>query len=159
MKKIDLGQTITILANIGVIAGIVFLALEVRQNQQTLERGNAMNLVAVQNASQEQYSSFRALLLDNDELFSVWQRGLADEELIELEQAKFLELCTDQIFRMATDYRTWDALDRPLEAQNAVIVVRSLIARSKNYDACWERVRPAAERSGYFGFIEGIDEG
>ncbi len=25
MKKIDLGQTITILANIGVIAGIVFL--------------------------------------------------------------------------------------------------------------------------------------
>jgi hypothetical protein len=32
MRKIDLGQTITILANIGVIAGIVFLALELRQN-------------------------------------------------------------------------------------------------------------------------------
>ena len=28
MKKIDLGQTIAILANIGVIAGIVFLAVE-----------------------------------------------------------------------------------------------------------------------------------
>jgi len=32
MKKIDLGQTITILANIGVIAGIVFLGYELRQN-------------------------------------------------------------------------------------------------------------------------------
>lgn len=32
MKKSDLGPMITILANIGVIAGIVFLAVELRQN-------------------------------------------------------------------------------------------------------------------------------
>jgi hypothetical protein len=31
MKKIDLGQTITILANIGVIASLVFLGMQVRQ--------------------------------------------------------------------------------------------------------------------------------
>ncbi len=37
MKKIELGQTITILANIGVIAGIVFLAFELRQNNQLME--------------------------------------------------------------------------------------------------------------------------
>ena len=36
MKKIDLGQTIGILANIGVIAGIVFLAIEVSQNNDQL---------------------------------------------------------------------------------------------------------------------------
>ena len=36
MKKIDLGQTITILANVGVIAGIVFLAFELRQNNTFL---------------------------------------------------------------------------------------------------------------------------
>jgi hypothetical protein len=35
MKKIDLGQTLTILANIGVIAGIVLLAVELRQNDET----------------------------------------------------------------------------------------------------------------------------
>jgi hypothetical protein len=32
VKKIDPGQMITILANIGVIAGIVFLGFELRQN-------------------------------------------------------------------------------------------------------------------------------
>ena len=37
MKKIDLGQTITTLANVGVIAGIIFLAFELRQNNQLLE--------------------------------------------------------------------------------------------------------------------------
>jgi hypothetical protein len=37
MKKIDLGQTITILANVGVITGIVFLAVELNQNNALLE--------------------------------------------------------------------------------------------------------------------------
>ena len=32
MKKFDLGQTIQIVANVGVIAGIAFLAFELRQN-------------------------------------------------------------------------------------------------------------------------------
>ena len=32
MEKIDLGQTLTILANLGVIAGIFFLAIEVRDS-------------------------------------------------------------------------------------------------------------------------------
>ena len=37
MKKLDLGQTITILANLGVIAGIVFLGLELRQTQSAMQ--------------------------------------------------------------------------------------------------------------------------
>lgn len=37
MKKIDIGQTISILANVGVIAGILFLAFELEQNNTLLE--------------------------------------------------------------------------------------------------------------------------
>ncbi len=36
MKKLDFGQVIGILANLGVIAGIVFLAVELRQNNELL---------------------------------------------------------------------------------------------------------------------------
>lgn len=36
MKKIDLGQTIGILANLGVVAGIVFLAIEIQQNSELM---------------------------------------------------------------------------------------------------------------------------
>lgn len=36
MKKIDLGQTITILANVGVIAGLLLLVFELRQNSEAL---------------------------------------------------------------------------------------------------------------------------
>ncbi len=37
MKKLDLGQTVSVVASIGVIAGIVFLAYELQQNNQLLE--------------------------------------------------------------------------------------------------------------------------
>jgi len=37
MKKIDLGQAIGVLANLGVITGIVFLAYETHQNSELLE--------------------------------------------------------------------------------------------------------------------------
>jgi len=36
LKKLDLGQTISIVANFGVIAGIVFLGIELRQNNEYL---------------------------------------------------------------------------------------------------------------------------
>ncbi len=46
MNKIDLGQTIQILANIGVIAGIGFLGLELRQNSEQLELQSYQSWVA-----------------------------------------------------------------------------------------------------------------
>lgn len=36
MKKLDFGQTVSLLANIGVIAGIIFLAVELRQNNELM---------------------------------------------------------------------------------------------------------------------------
>ena len=36
MTKIDVGQTIQIIANVGVIAGIVFLGVEIQQNNELL---------------------------------------------------------------------------------------------------------------------------
>ncbi len=48
MKKLDLGQTIGILANLGVIAGIVFLAFEIRgatraTQAETLQTASALD--------------------------------------------------------------------------------------------------------------------
>ena len=37
MKKIDLGQAATVVANLAVVAGIIFLVVELRQNNETLE--------------------------------------------------------------------------------------------------------------------------
>ncbi len=46
MKKIELGQTVSILANAGVIAGILFLVFELRQNNDLLRSEARSNLDA-----------------------------------------------------------------------------------------------------------------
>jgi hypothetical protein len=48
MKKIDFGQTVTILANVGVIAGIVFLAVELHQNNDLLRAQASFNRFSVE---------------------------------------------------------------------------------------------------------------
>ncbi len=50
MKKIDLGQPITVVANVGVIMGIVFLAYELRQNTDAV-RLNAAQFMASEHAT------------------------------------------------------------------------------------------------------------
>ena len=63
MKKIDYGQAVSILANIGVIAGILFLGFEIRQNT-LISRG-----VAVQSIS-EQVNDWQIEMASNDD----WMR-------------------------------------------------------------------------------------
>jgi len=51
MKKIDLGQAITILANVGVIAGIAFLGIELRQNNELMASQQRFNRLAISTGS------------------------------------------------------------------------------------------------------------
>jgi hypothetical protein len=109
MNKIDLGQAIGILANLGVIAGIAFLAIEISQNTAMMEaqmdQGRAelaaANSQAVFNSdylpeilvhidegrvlSAEQMYRYRAYLRNfhrvQDNYLSQIQRGLLDQDV------------------------------------------------------------------------------
>jgi hypothetical protein len=82
MKKIDLGQMISILANVGVIAGIIFLGYEIRQNNAEL-------------AAQARYNyytgrvAFRTGFATEPEIADLTFRALAGQEpLTPVEQAR-----------------------------------------------------------------------
>jgi hypothetical protein len=62
MKKIDLGQMITILANVGVIAGIAFLAIELQQNNQLLSAQARTERAAVRISYVDNLTNNQALL-------------------------------------------------------------------------------------------------
>jgi len=53
LKKIDFGQTIGVLANLAVLAGIVFLAFELNQNSDLLASQARGNLVASRAAASQ----------------------------------------------------------------------------------------------------------
>jgi large-conductance mechanosensitive channel len=47
MRKIDLGQTINTFANIGVIAGILFLAIEIRASTRATQASSIQTATAL----------------------------------------------------------------------------------------------------------------
>ncbi len=85
MKKIALGQTITILANIGVIAGIVFLAVELQQNNELLESEARQALV-------DRRISLAEIVASNAELANVVAKAQAGEALAPGEQRQLYAL-------------------------------------------------------------------
>jgi hypothetical protein len=76
MKKIDLGQALGIVANIGVIASIVFLGAELRQN-------NAIARTDAYDRNAESMIAWRALMI-SEGLVDDWEnfafRGVASED-------------------------------------------------------------------------------
>ena len=73
MKKINLSQSISIFANLGVIAGLIFLGYEIRQNtaQMRADAGySIIEAVDALNRSVYQDSEFPALLLRAEQSFS-----------------------------------------------------------------------------------------
>jgi hypothetical protein len=82
MKKIDLGQTVGILANFGVIAGIIFLAVELQQNNEMMRAQTRSELsrdVIELQSSNMNDSAYADVLL----------RGNKGEELSELERYQY----------------------------------------------------------------------
>lgn len=82
MKKIDIGQVIAILANLGVIAGIVFLAYQMRQSQSIALSEMAQTIVA------NQIEIGNAIAANA----KVWVRGNSGAQLDAAEAAVFASL-------------------------------------------------------------------
>ena len=97
MKKIDLAQIITVLANVGVVIGLVFLTLEIRQNNVQLRAEGAYSInESVNTLNQAVYldKEFADLLLRGEKSFidlePVEQRRLADYFFSEIYLAQYI---------------------------------------------------------------------
>jgi len=81
LKKLDFGQSVTVLANLGVIAGIVFLAVELRQNSQ---------IVRAQSRAQISSESADHIMrrAEDPELVDIQLRANEGNELTPIEQER-----------------------------------------------------------------------
>ncbi len=131
MKKIDLGQGITILANIGVIAGILFLGYELRQNNVYLQE-------------QARYNLFRNRLdantftLENPEIARLWYRQNGDSPLSDLDRERRADLLHTHLLRWQHDFSSMrlgiiDEEDFPL------LGIRATWDEQGDFQEAWDR--------------------
>ena len=99
MKKLDLGQTITILANMGVIGGILLLAYELRQNNLYLQEQARFNVF-------QNRVDANVLFAENTEIARLWNWREDDGPLSDLDRARLDDLFHTVILRWQYDYQT-----------------------------------------------------
>jgi len=85
LKEIDLGQTVTILANVGVLAGLLLLAFELNQNRQMME---AQTRHEMAQSIVEQLGE----IASNADLASIQGRGWCGRLESEVEESRFFPL-------------------------------------------------------------------
>lgn len=91
MKKIDLGQMITILANLGVIFGVAFLVLELRQT-------NAIARVNSYQQTMSEIAAWRTTIVTDAEsmrLFEIYLSDIAPTDISETERLKLTMLMSN----------------------------------------------------------------
>jgi hypothetical protein len=111
MKKIDLSQAVQLLANVGVIAGILFLAFEVRQNNDFLQADAEYRIF-------EHRTNFRRQLYEDATLASLVVKSGSSASLTVEERVRLSALYSVLYAGMSWEFRQYEAGradDYPLE--------------------------------------------
>jgi hypothetical protein len=84
-----LGSYGEFIGSIVVLATLVYLALQTRQNSRVIEQNNRMHEGSMYRANIDGVMNLQAILARDEQLGLIWKRGLADEDLSEAEIARF----------------------------------------------------------------------
>ena len=77
-----INRWLTLSANIGVIAGLVFVAIEIRTNTES-------NMIAIDQNYATNWMTINTTIAANSNLAAVFEKGLAGEELDRVEARQF----------------------------------------------------------------------
>jgi hypothetical protein len=100
MKKVDLGQTISILANVGVIAGIVLLAAELQQNNDSLAAQARLGQLAAQ-------TSRLQLGLNNADIAQINFKAMSGEALTPEERNRYFDYALYTMMHWRWEYEEY----------------------------------------------------
>ena len=133
MKKIDLGQAISLLANVGVIIGLAFLAFELRQNNEFMAAEARFNRLSV---SMESWS----LLAESDALAELRYKDITGVEMTPQERDRWESYLMRVLITREWSFRELPREDLPVETWRRVTreqsVLRELYEREKaSFDA------------------------
>ncbi len=108
MKTLNLGQTVSILANVGVIAGIIFLGVELQQNNELMEAQARFNRLSIQTGS-------NTLVAENANLAGTLAKANKNEELTDGEKLQIHNFNVRVLSNMQWTYREVPESEIPIE--------------------------------------------
>ena len=158
MKLDSLNRWLTLIANVGVMAGVVFLAMEIGQNQATLDLSNQLSILDARALELQQYNDFRNSIAQSREMAEIWSTGLAGEELDSIDAQRFNRLCVSYIWLSATAYERSMALGRNTTADFTVKLRGELLRDSPGFRRCWQAQKESVRGYGLASYVDAVEE-
>lgn len=146
--QIDFVQVVSILANVGVVLGFIFLVIEVRQNNQ-MNRTNAWNSLLRSGIE------FNDHIMVTPDLADILAKGNNNEELTDGESIRLQSFAAGSLQRVWFDYRQIKTgIISAEELRTRIPTFKMLFTRFPVMRTIWEETR--GRYSEYFqSFIDG----
>jgi hypothetical protein len=132
-KKLDIGQTLNTLANIGVIAGILFLVVELSQKNDFLE------LEAEATRVENLLAAWDRIVSDPD-LVTLFIKDRNEEALTESEEMQLNAFWMGYLIRMEWRYQYFPEPDQGFNSMQRVFASYGSIRRTWNGNSTGSRV-------------------
>jgi hypothetical protein len=158
MKKIDTHQWIQTLGNIGVIASIIFLSVQVSQNRQSLDEANKLNAMTLSSDAVQHFNNLRALIANDEQVAQIWVKGRAGEELTRVEGERFKQVCESWIWALAWEFRQAPNFGRPESAVALVDFWHNSLERNPGLRTCWDAIKQMVDDDGFGSFVRAVDD-
>jgi hypothetical protein len=164
MNLDKLNQWLTLLANFGVVAGIVFLAIEIRQNQalleqnhQTMLRAQELEILNATHLEVEQFNDLRAQIYLSKEISELWLNGRSGEFDNAVEEYRYNQLCSAWFISNGLSYERSIMLDRPTVLQALPQQSRFGIDMNPGMKKCWDKVAPFLVSFGFDEYVSAVE--
>jgi len=126
MTKIDLGQTINILANVGVIVGLAFLVYELHQNNEFLEQQERYTFL-------ENVVGFTEFSAADPDVARLIVRSADSGPLSELDQFRRCQISLNVLYKWQ-----WEFDNLEITADGPIANAWRSFWRISKFDDCWQ---------------------
>ena len=159
-----LNKWLTLLANFGVVAGLIFLAIEIRQNQtlleqnqQTILRDQELQILSATQSEVEMFNDLRAQIYLDEELAKLWLEGRSGEFDSGVEEYRYHSLCSAWFIANGLSYERSIVLGRPMVLDALTETTRLGIEQYPGWKKCWDQVAPFLIRFGFDEYVTAVE--
>ena len=161
-----LNKWLTLLANFGVVAGLIFLVIEIRQNQtlleqnqQTMLRDQELQILSATQSEVETFNDLRAQIYLDKELSKLWLEGRSGEFENAVAEYRYNSLCSAWFIANGLSYERSIVLGRPKVLDALPDSSRRGIDQYPGWKKCWDRVAPFLISFGFDEYVTAVEDG
>ena len=139
-----------IISALAIVASLIFVGLEVRQNTETL-------VISTGDLALESFNEMRTMIIQNGEVAEIISKMRNGEPLTDVEQIRQRAMCQSDIWARVQLYQRYLIYDEVESALGIAERFKNQMLDTNDY-SCWEDVKESILIQGYDEFVDAVEQ-